>query len=279
MTQDRGCDPSMHGKDRMSFGGNAVLQGTFETLPLQELLTLLARSRKTGALWLEAGPATAAIYIDDGRCCAAQSGELMTPVNDAPSLLVRLVELCFAAARTEDGSFRFGNEQPPWTSADSVDLEVAIDELGRLLDEWRDIQNVIPSLDCRVKLSDELGSDGIVIDRERWGLIVAIDGRRTVRELVRKTNRAVLDVCHTVVALVDAGAVTVGAPAVEAARTVGRAGKAPSLRSLGPVEPETPWGPGVESPHPGPAFPDADEEHAAVAEKGSLMRAFSGLGE
>ena len=37
-------------------GGYAVLQGTFETLSLPEVLGLLASARKSGALWLDAGP-------------------------------------------------------------------------------------------------------------------------------------------------------------------------------------------------------------------------------
>jgi len=53
--------------------------------------------------------------------------------------------------------FRFGPEEPQWACEETVDLEVAIDELARLVEEWRDIQAVIPSLDCRIRLADELG--------------------------------------------------------------------------------------------------------------------------
>lgn len=253
-----------------------MLQGTFETLSLPELLGLLASSRKTGALWLEAGPATAAVYVDGGRCCAAQSGDLTGAVSDAPALLSRLVEICFAAARTEDGSFRFGGEAPPWTCDETVDLDVAIDELGRLLDEWREIQAIVPSLDCRLKLTDELGSDKLVVDRDRWRLLVAIDGRRTVRELVRKLSLPVLDVCHAVVALVEAGAASVvAAPNAPAARTNANAGAGNGGRRSAEadkrVEPEAPYGPGVESPHPGPV---AEGEKS---EKGEYLRVFSAL--
>jgi hypothetical protein len=255
-----------------------MLQGTFETLALPELLGLLAHSRKSGALWLEAGAATAAIYIADGRCCAAQSGDLTKPVEDAPSLLVRLVDLCFAAARTEEGSFRFGNEEPPWVCSETVDLDVAIEELARLLDEWREIQAVVPSLDCRVRLAEELGADQITIDRERWELLVAMDGRRTVRELVRKCNRPILEVCHAIVALVDAGAVSVVALPAPATQGMRRAGKAPSPRPQ--VEPETPYGPGVESPQRGPGAPQTDDDREMEgAGNGKYLRSFSALHE
>ena len=233
-----------------------MLQGTFDTLALPEVVGLLAHSRKTGALWLEAGPATAAIYLSEGRCCAAQSGDLTTPVNDAASLVARIVELMFAAARQEDGSFRFGHEEPPWRCPETVDLEGALDELSRLVDEWRDIQAVIPTLDARIRLADELGPNEIVVDRERWALLVAIDGRRTVRELVRKTNRPVLDVCHELLALVDAGAVAVVSPPAVVRPAAGAKSRSDTEdNSL--VKPEVPYGPGVESPQRGPGAPMA----------------------
>jgi len=253
-----------------------LLQGTFDTLALQELLGLLAQSRKTGALWLDAGPASAVVYVVDGRCCAALSNEASDAIDNAPSLVVRLVDLCFSVARAEDGSFRFGVEDPPWVCQETVDLEVANDELSRLLDEWREIQAVIPTLECRVRLSDDLGSDELVVDRERWRLLTAIDGRRSVRELVRKTTRPVLDVCHAVVALVEAGAVVVVQPPAAVQPTAARSSGGKASRPVMPVvEPETPYGPGVESPQGGPGARDEDEELAAG--KGQYLRVFSAL--
>lgn len=254
-----------------------MLQGTFETLALSELLGLLAQSRKTGALWLDAGQASAVVYVVDGRCCAALSNETPEPLDDAPSLLVRLVDLCFAVARVEDGSFRFGVEEAPWTCKETIDLEVANDELARLLEEWRGIQAVIPSLDCRIRLADDLGVEHLSVDRDRWRLLTAIDGRRNVRDLVRKTNRAVLEVCHALLELVDAGACEVvtppAAPAANARSTGGKA-RAPV------VDPEVPYGPGVESPHPGPTGAGRNgspERENVVAGKGQYLGAFSAL--
>jgi len=252
-----------------------VLQGTLETLSLPELLGLLAHSRKSGALWLDAANSSAVVYIADGRCCAAESGDAGDPLTDPQALMARLVDVCFAVARTDDGSFRFGPEQPSWVCDETIDLELAIDELGRLVEEWREIQAVIPSLEFRIRLADELGVEEIRVDREGWQLLVALDGRRNVRDLVRKTNRPVLDVCHAVLALVDSGAVSVGpAPAAPVARTTRTRPRAVD----GAVEPEAPYGPGVESPHPGPnGTPMDDDREFDPADKGRYLSAFSGL--
>jgi Domain of unknown function (DUF4388) len=252
-----------------------VLQGTLETLSLPELLGLLAQSRKTGALWLDAANSSAVVYIADGRCCAAESSDAGEPLGDAHALLTRVVDICFAIERADDGSFRFGPEDPPWACPETVDLEVAIDDVSRLVEEWREIQAVIPSLECRIRLADDLGVEELTLDRERWQLVVALDGRRNVRDLVRKTNRPVLDVCHAILAFVDAGAVVVGpAPVAPAAPRVN--GNRPVLDSA--VEPEAPYGPGVESPHPGPNGTVGEDGHELdPAEKGRYLSAFSGL--
>lgn len=252
-----------------------MLQGTLETLSLPELVSLLAQSRKTGALWLDAANSSAVVYIADGRCCAAESSDAGEPLGDAHALLARVVDICFAVERADDGSFRFGPEDPPWACPETVDLEVAIDDLSRLVEEWREIQAVIPSLECRIRLADELGVEELTLDRERWQLVVALDGRRNVRDLVRKTSRPVLDVCHAILALVDAGAVIVGpAPAAPAAARVN--GNRRGVDHA--VEPETPYGPGVESPHPGPNGAVGEDGHEFdPAEKGQFLSAFSGL--
>ena len=182
-------------------------------------------------------------------------------------------------ARAEDGSFRFGVEEPPWTCPETVDLDVANDELARLLDEWREIQAVIPSLECRIRLCEELGIDQLVVDRERWRLLTAIDGRRSVRELVRTTNRPVLDVCHAIVALVDAGAVRRD-PAARRGR-----GQRPLDRRQGEPGRRRPRDSvrsrrRVAAPGPRPAVAAAeDDADAPPAEKGQYLRVFSALRE
>ena len=256
-----------------------MLQGTLETLALPELLGLLSQSRKTGALWLDAANSSAVLYIVEGRCCAAESSDAGEPLAEGSALLARVIDVCFSVERADDGTFRFGPEEPQWACEETVDLEVAIDELGRLVEEWRDIQAVIPSLDCRIRLADELGVEELTVDRERWQLIVSLDGRRSVRDLVRKTNRPVLDVCHAILALVDSGAVNVGPPpaAPATARTNGNGSRKRGVD--GGVEPEAPYGPGVESPHPGPNGNALDDPEREIdpAEKGRYLRAFSGL--
>jgi hypothetical protein len=217
-----------------------VLQGTFETLSLPEVLGLLASARKSGALWLDAGPISGIVHLQDGHCHAVEAGELRDPVDDGSALLIRLVDLCFAAVCQESGSFRFAADDPaPWWCAEPVELSDALVEVDRLLKQWREILRVIPSLDCRPRLLESLEVDEMIIDRERWALLVGIDGRRTVRELVQLAARPVIDVCHVLLELIEAGAVGVIDPAASRAREVeAEPEQAPEPEVIAAPEPE-----------------------------------------
>jgi hypothetical protein len=194
--------------------GVSVLQGTFETLSLPEVLGLLASARKSGALWLDAGPVSGVVHLQDGHCHAAETGEQRGPVTGGALLLPRLVDMCFAVMCQESGSFRFAADDPaPWTCADPVELSDVLVEVDRLLKQWREILRVIPSLECRPQLLDALEVDELVFDRERWTLLVAVDGRRTVRELVQRTSRPVIELCQSLLELIEAGALGVIDPA------------------------------------------------------------------
>ncbi|MDQ1509548.1 MAG: hypothetical protein QOG50_1392, partial [Actinomycetota bacterium] len=122
-----------------------MLQGTFETLALPELLGLLASARKTGALRLEAGPVSGAIHLADGHCCAVETADHLGRVSDGGVLLARLVDVCFAVTRQESGAFRFASDEPPpWVADEPVELSDAVVEVDRLLKQWREILRVIP---------------------------------------------------------------------------------------------------------------------------------------
>jgi hypothetical protein len=194
-----------------------VLQGTFDTLSLTEVLGLLAQSQKTGALWVEAGSVQGRVYLADGRCCAAESGDVTGPVDSDSELSTRLIDVCFSLVRQQEGgSFRFVvDEVPSWPAPSSVPVDEAVSSLERLLGEWREIQAVIPSLDSRPRLSPELGTDSIILDAARWRLVVALDGRRSVREVIHETERSVLDVCNALKELIDEGAVELAPPISE----------------------------------------------------------------
>ena len=78
-TSVRRCSPA---ERRASVTGVLVLQGTFETLSLPEVLGLLASARKSGALWLDAGPIVGRRPLEDGHCRAVETVDQREPLDD-----------------------------------------------------------------------------------------------------------------------------------------------------------------------------------------------------
>jgi len=210
-----------------------MLQGTFETLSLDEVLELLAATRKTGGLHLTAGRDAGAVWVEDGACCAVEHGSARGPVVDDVGLLARVVRLGAAIARHRDGAFRFvPREEPPWRAGQPASLVEALGEIERQVARWEEVRKVVPSLDVRARLSDQLGVEQLLVDRDRWRTIAAVAAGRTVRELAEGGGDE-LAVCQTVALLVEAGAVTLEQDVL--ARPTGRGTLA-----------ESPYGPGVD---------------------------------
>jgi hypothetical protein len=237
--------------ERAFMEGVGVLQGTFETLSLPEVLGLLASARKSGALWLEAGAISGVVHVEDGHCRAVESTERAGPVDHGHDLLDRLVEVCFNVVRLEGGTFRFGADEPaPWRCPEPIELSDALVEVERLLKQWREVVRVIPSFDCRPRLLDALVVDELVIDRDRWSLLVALDGRRTVRDIVERTGQPVLETCHTLLELVDAGAIGIVDPDVAPAPPL--APVAAPAEAPPAADPPAPFAPPPVEPAPEP---------------------------
>jgi hypothetical protein len=185
------------------------LQGTFDVLGFSEVLELLERKRQSGRLHVRAGGVAGHIYVRDGHLTGAESGDYTTPAN-AGEARTRLEELCFEFLQCERGVFEF---QPrvaaPWTTQLASSVEAVLREARQRLVEWREIQTVIPSMDVRPRVVDELVPEAVTLTRDRWRLIAAIDGRRSVHRLARTLGLGTYEAGRLLKSLVDDGIVTI----------------------------------------------------------------------
>ena len=187
------------------------LQGSFDVLGFSEVLELLERKRQSGRLHVLAGGVAGHIYLRDGHLTGAESGDYTTP-STAGEARTRLEELCFEFLQCERGVFEF---QPrvaaPWATQLSSSVETVLREARQRLIEWREIQAVIPSMDVRPRVVDELVPEAVTLTRDRWRLIAAIDGRRSVHRLARTLGLGTYEVGRLLKSLVDDGIVTIDA--------------------------------------------------------------------
>ena len=235
------------------------LQGTLDTFSLPEILELVEKSRKTGALEVRDPQSRGVLYFAGGRFSAAEAGDLNGPVESAEELEARLIDVCFALFRVETGLFEFESDRfPPWPVRGGSEVAPIVEQVQQLRRDWLAIEAVLPSLDCRPGVVDDLDGDRVVLNKAGFRVLRAVDGERNVREIARAVGRSVLEVCKVLKDLVEAGAVVVP---TDPARTM-----VDELVLTGDADPEPMVA--TEMDPVAAVFPEAEVAEVEVAEVG-----------
>lgn len=227
------------------------LNGRLESIPLVEVLRLLARSKQTGALRIEVAGNEAKIYLEDGRLSFATTKsdallrvELLNAglvSNESWEVVERrkgtahdaLVEpyttrdlldfirdagtdVIFKVARVGRGQFDFGEEvYPRYEIGQTIDVEECIDEAEARIVAWEKIEEVIPSVDHRLALVPELpeGAKDVTITGDTWRLLASVGDRGSIAAVSEKVAASEFIVAQAMAQLVRQGLVIVEAEA------------------------------------------------------------------
>lgn len=182
-----------------------MLQGSFETFDFAELLGMLSRKRQTGKLRLHCGTSSVELYMADGRLTYAESTDHGTSARAADTG-DRLEEACFEVLRWEHGSFEFhpGQKATSRRRTDATVDSVLAGARQRLTD-WERVQELIPSLDAQPRLVPELTSETVVVTRQAWRVLAAVDGRRNGHALSRILGLSPYELSGLLADLVSSG--------------------------------------------------------------------------
>ena len=210
-----------------------ALQGTLDTFALPDVLRLLATTRKTGRLRVNGDRGSGSLWVDEGQLAAS---ELIVPGATDDSLINTLFHLL----RFKRGSFTFDAGASAPAGAAANEIEPLLDEAETMLVEWRSIEAVVPSVDAWLTLKPELSGSMVKIDNDRWRLIAAIGGGRTVGGVGEALGLDELPTLRGVKEIVELGLVTVGDRAPVGA-TIDRASTADQAATM-PVDELTPIG-------------------------------------
>ena len=222
-----------------------ALQGNIETFALQDVLRLLASTRKTGCLRLEGSRGVGTLGVAEGQLVGGDATQ--APHADGPGAVL------YELLRFKEGDFIFDADAPAIATGGPLEVEAALGEAEQKLEEWKAIEAVVPSLDHWVELAEELPGDEVTIDRERWATIVAVAGGTAVGALGDTFSLGEFEISRTVRDLVDAGLLTVDEPRDEA-----------------PAPAPAP----VAEPEPAPAadtFGDAEDDEPEPFDPGGLV--------
>ncbi len=180
-----------------------ALQGTLDTFALPDVLRLLATTRKTGRLRVNGDRGSGSLWVEEGQLAAS---ELIVPGATDDSLINTLFHLL----RFKRGSFTFDAGAMSPAGAAANEIEPLLDEAETMLVEWRSIEAVVPSVDAWLTLKPELSGSMVKIDNDRWRLIAAIGGGRTVGGVGEALGLDELPTLRGVKEIVELGLVTVG---------------------------------------------------------------------
>jgi hypothetical protein len=186
-----------------------ALQGSIDTFALDDVLRLVANTSKSGRLTLRGSRGEGELVVRDGFVLG---GSVTTDER-----ISEPHELVFELLRLDDGEFVFESiDVDDHADAEPADVALVLESASELLDEWREIEAVIPGGDAVVGLAPD-GPEGTVkIDPAQWQMITVIATGAAVSELAQRVDSSTLDAGRVLRSLVEMNLVSVAEAATGA---------------------------------------------------------------
>ncbi len=196
-----------------------MLQGTLDVLNFADVLTIARRKRVTGTLRVRASQFNAMIHLSRGRVAGLDSagvpgGNLAARAEEATALLLAAPHGTFELQPME--------HTLAVSQGEALDVRAILAGARSRLEEWRELQRVVPGADARPRLAATLDSRQVVLTAELWRVVQAIDGHRSARSLAHQLGLSQRELGRALKELVEAGVVDVdGGPAAGPSVLVG----------------------------------------------------------
>ena len=217
-----------------------ALNGRLESIPLAEVLRMLARAKKTGCLRIEASTLEGRIYLRDGLLMYATTrrdddlrADLLnagyvdpedwqfverrerviadvlvegTTQGDLRDFLAEQgTEVIFRLNRPGRGTFDFGDEVGPrYDAGELIDIEICLADAEHRAAQWAEIEEVIPSTKFRMRVAPELPSDArdVTLTADTWRLLAALEGVGTIEDVAQRIGATDFTVARAMASMV-----------------------------------------------------------------------------
>lgn len=187
-----------------------ALSGTLETFSLPDVLRLLASTKKTGVLALQGDRGAGRVWVAEGDIVAADADR--AGFADLEGTLFELLRFVDAGFEFEPGAEPADRDGPR-----AVDAALAAAQAR--LDEWREIEAVVPSLDVWVRMVPEVRGP-IEVAPDQWRVLASVGTGLSGRGLSQYLEQGEFDVCRQLRDLVAAGMVEIDEVPAEAHASV-----------------------------------------------------------
>jgi hypothetical protein len=180
-----------------------ALQGDLQSFALTDVLRLLAGTAKSGRLAVTGDDRTGDLWLDGGRIVGGGA-------SSAPHA-TDVVDVVFELLRFDGGSFAFLDDEQAPEASGPTEVDDAITRAEALLQEWAEVEAVVPSMDGWVTFAPEIDGDHTTVSAEQWRVLAALGAGLTVRDLGAHFEQTDLVASRQVKGLVEAGLVSLGA--------------------------------------------------------------------
>jgi len=170
-----------------------TLAGNISDMSLLEVLKLFNSGKMNGRLTVENNNEKGEIYVEDGKL-----NHCVTGSNTGTGALSVLLDWA-------DGHFSFENNVKAPEETITTPTEQLLLDSARLVNEWKDIKKVIPSMDMVFMLSKESSVSAINLKPEEWQILAQINGSRSVDEIIAETGKDNLEVAKVIFQLHSVG--------------------------------------------------------------------------
>ena len=185
-----------------------MLEGKFGNCQVDEVLQTIVQGKGTGRLELKGtsifgGRVQATFYVEDSQIVHAEVG-----AGTAYSSLVDLFSL-------REGNFFFVSGETPKIRDLSVPVADIVLQVTAALDEWNSMRQRLGSLDVVYALRADGATEDLTLTREQWQVMAQLDGKTSIREIARKTDKGSVVVSKVLYGFMEAGlAAEVEVPAI-----------------------------------------------------------------
>jgi len=218
------------------------LTGALEAFPLPEVLRLLARSSKSGALRIDAADLQGRLYLAEGSLTYATTrheedlatdlvtaglidsqdwvlverreknvaevlSESVTEQQLTDLLTDQIADVIFRLMRRIDGDFEFSESVGPrYNTGVRIDVDGCIAEAEERNIRWTEIEAVIPAITFHLRMVPDLTDRGEVsLPATTWRILAALHGEGSIEEVARRLGMTDFAVGQVMAGLVRDG--------------------------------------------------------------------------
>jgi hypothetical protein len=178
------------------------LEGNLKDFDLADILQLISLGKKTGVLNVSTESDKGAIFFEEGTGVFASAGDIL-----GDGAITRIL-------RWRKGSFIFKPDETVDQQNVQAPIMHLVLEAARQIDEWDDIQKLIPSLDLVLTIEEKppAGTEDIQLQPLEWKVLATVDGSRPITQIIKDSHLGDFETCKVLYGLLSSGLIKVLPP-------------------------------------------------------------------